>query len=48
MEHKRLVKYPTLITEIKKQCVEVEDRDKWDLITEATSRTKEILDSIDK
>ena len=48
VEHQRLVKYPLLLTEIKKQCVEAEDRDEWDLVTEATSCTKEILDSIDK
>jgi len=48
VEHQRLVKYPLLLTEIKKHCVEVEDRVEWDLVTEATRRTNEILDSIDK
>lgn len=48
VEHQRLVKYPLLLTEIKKHCVEAEDRVEWDLVTEATRRTKEILDSIDK
>jgi hypothetical protein len=48
VEHQRLVKYPLLLTEIKKHCVEAEDRVEWDLVTEATRRTNEILDSIDK
>jgi len=48
VEHQRLVKYPLLLTQIKKHCDEDEDRDEYDQVTEATSRTKEILDSIDK
>ena len=48
VEHQRLVKYPLLLREIKKHCIEEEDRDEYDQVTEATSRTKEILDSIDK
>ena len=49
MEHQRLVKYPLLLEQISKYCNEEDTEDgEIKLIKEATARTKEILDSIDK
>jgi len=49
MEHQRLVKYPLLLEQICKYCNEEDTEDgEIKLIKEATARTKEILDSIDK
>jgi len=49
MEHQRLVKYPLLLEQISKHYVEGEaDPGELELVKEATARTKEILDNIDK
>jgi hypothetical protein len=49
MEHQRLVKYPLLLEQISKHYVEGQvDTGELELVKEATARTKEILDNIDK
>merc|ERR1719318_1376792 len=49
MEHQRLVKYPLLLEQITKHyAVEEADPGELELVKEATARTKEILDNIDK
>jgi len=49
MEHQRLVKYPLLLEQISKHYSEEErEGGELEMVREATARTKEILDSIDK
>ena len=49
MEHQRLVKYPLLLEQITKHyAIEEADAGELELVKEATARTKEILDNIDK
>lgn len=48
VEHQRLVKYPLLLEGLAKHCDPAQDPTEYEIMSEVTNRTRQILESIDK